>query len=73
MLLLPLILLPIINIIGIWSNKKEFKSLYLTICNFIHSLFLIYLYDNTNSGFQFKLIIFDNLIAGLDGISLWLI
>ena len=84
MLTLPLLLFPILGICYIWTVRatssshvayiKIFSgSLLLTLFNLIHTLFLMFLYDTTNSGFQFKLIISDRLISGVDGISLWLI
>jgi NADH:ubiquinone oxidoreductase subunit 4 (subunit M) len=47
--------------------------LLLSILNLVHTLILMFLHQSTTGGFQFQLVIFDRLIAGIDGISLWLI
>jgi NADH:ubiquinone oxidoreductase subunit 4 (subunit M) len=86
MLISILLGLPLIGIIYLWlfnkvgktreENGKITKEMYkiilgLVILNFIHTLFIMHIYDATQSGFQFPLYIYNRLIAGIDGITLW--
>ena len=77
-----LIILPIIGAIFILFvrsssnyNAAKYISLFITFANFILSLYLWYLFDKTNSGFQFVeeriwLEGFINYKVGIDGISI---
>ena len=77
-----LIILPIIGAIFILFgrsstnyNAAKYISLFITFANFILSLYLWYLFDKTNSGFQFVeeriwLKGFINYKVGIDGISI---
>lgn len=59
---------------NVFNNRNKFLLiLILSIINLIYSLILMYFYDSTNSAFQFQWVINNKLIAGVDGISLWLI
>ena len=49
------------------------KALILTLLNLFHSLLMLHLYDPNVTNFQFKLGLGNQLIGGIDGISLWLI
>jgi len=49
------------------------KALILTLLNLFHSLLMLHFYDPNVTNFQFKLAKGNQLIGGIDGISLWLI
>ena len=56
-------------------NSAKYISLFITLANFVISIYLWYLFDNTNSGFQFVeeriwLQGFINYKVGIDGISI---
>jgi proton-translocating NADH-quinone oxidoreductase chain M len=86
MLLLPLLFFPLTALCAVQFGTKnglsnahsKNTSIYYIPSIFIilstaYSLILMFLYDQTYSGFQFKFPLFDQNIAGVDGISLWLI
>lgn len=72
-----LFLLPLlaISLLFITNNKKTMliNTLVLTILNLLVIIIALLYYDPNISNFQFKLILFDKLLGGLDGISIWLI
>ena len=71
--------MPIIAIVSLlFINEAEKKlmlklTLSLSIANLFVIIIALLLYDPNISNFQFQFIIFDKLLGGLDGISLWLI
>lgn len=81
-----LLTLPLITALILWfspvsetGSYKELKhslfkkALILTLLNLFHSLLMLHFYDPNVTNFQFKLVIGNQLIGGIDGISLWLI
>lgn len=54
------------------NNKCMYIALFLSLINLQHTTFLILLFDPLISSFQFQYYI-NNIIIGIDGISLWLI
>jgi NADH:ubiquinone oxidoreductase subunit 4 (subunit M) len=77
-----LLTLPLITILIIWfspitdetaKHSLFKKTLIATLLNLFHSLLMLHFYDPNVTNFQFKLVIGNQLIGGIDGISLWLI